>query len=305
MPEPTINVIKCHSFERVSQCRVQFLRRPWLASAHQSLDLRPTVLNRREVRRVSGQPQNLCFDRSDGLLDLTGLMHRQVVEQHNVFGAQLRDQRMTDIRIKDQRVNRTFNREGREQSAQAQTPDQSHCFAVIARHALVDSPPSRRPPVSSGHRQMKACFVGKDETATIQARDSATKSLTVGFDPLRGGEAFFYEAVRVSVRHGRQSRDALRLWLSFSSEPPVLRVSRQAAARLAGATVPIACHRGWQDSLHRAVSGSSHSLHDSGGANERPCGGQPQRLMPSRLMSLHHFRKPLRSSRVNQSSKPS
>jgi transposase len=52
-------------------------------------------------------------------------------------------------------------------------------------------------------------------------------------------------------------------------------------------------------------SGPVRSLHDSGIANARQCGGQPQRLTPSRLMSLHHSRKPLRSFLVNQSSKPS
>jgi hypothetical protein len=191
MPEPTVNVIKRHRFERVSQCRVQFLRRAWLASAHQSFDLRPIVLNRREVRRVSGQPQDFGFNRSDRLFNLTSLMHRQVIKQHNVFGTQLRDQRMTDIRIKNHSVNCTFNREWGEQSTQTQTSDQSHCFAVVARHALIDSCAARRASRGSSQGQMKACFVGKDKTATIQARDSATKSLPVGFDSFGSGKAFF------------------------------------------------------------------------------------------------------------------
>jgi hypothetical protein len=60
---------------------------------------------------------------------------------------------------------------------------------------------------------MKACFVGKDETATIQAGDSATKGLPVGFDSfeaarlLRGRPSF--------AAHDKQSRDELRLWPSF------------------------------------------------------------------------------------------
>jgi len=276
-----------------------------LASAHQSLDLRPTVLNRREVRRVCRQPQDLCFDVADRLLDLTGLVYRQIIQEHNIRGTQLRNQHLIDIRIKGYSINRALKTERRKQSAQTQTSDQSHSFAMIARHALIDSFATRRTPISSGQGQMKACFVGEDQTATIQAGNSAAKALSVGFDPLRSSKAFFYEAARTFAEHGRQLRYALRLWLSFSSEPQVLRVSRQAAARLAGATISSACHRGWQGSLHRAVSGSSRSIHDNGGANERQCGGQPQRLMPSRLMFLHHFRKPLRSSRVNQSSKPS
>ncbi len=122
------------------------------------------------------------------------MMHRQVIKHHNVFGLQLRDQSMTDIRIKDHRINGTFNREWREQSAHTQTPDQRDSPAVIARHALIDSRASRRTPIGSGHRQMKARFVGKDETATIQASDPLTKSLSVGFDPFGCRKTFFYAA---------------------------------------------------------------------------------------------------------------
>jgi hypothetical protein len=77
---------------------------------------------------------------------------------------------------------------------------------------------------------MKACFVGKDKAATIQASDSATKGLAVGLDPLRSRQTSFYEAGRVSVKHGRQSRDGLRLWSSFSSTPPVQRAWRLVAS---------------------------------------------------------------------------
>ncbi len=89
------------------------------------------------VRRVSGQPQDLCFNRSDGLLNLTGMMHWQVIQHHNVFGLQLRDQSLINISIKDHRINGAFKREWREQSAQTQTPDQRDSPSLIARHALL------------------------------------------------------------------------------------------------------------------------------------------------------------------------
>jgi hypothetical protein len=283
MPEPTVNVIKCHGFERISQRRVQVLRRAWLASTHQSLDLRPTVLYRRKVRRVSGQPQDLRFDRSDGLLNLTGLMHRQVIKQHNVFGAQLRAERLTNIRIKDHRINCTFNREWREQAAQTHTPDQSHALAVIARHALVDSFATRRSPIGSGQGQMKACFVGKDKTATIQARDSLTKGLPVGFDPFGSRKAFFYEADPTSVRHGIQSRDVLVLWPSFSSVLPVQRAWRLVAQRLGFATPQATSRSTAPDSRHHAEAARGSDPHARVSSFWQRCNGPCQtyrRLRP-------------------------
>jgi hypothetical protein len=47
---------------------------------------------------------------------------------------------------------------------------------------------------------MKACFVGKDETATIQAGDSATKGLPVGFDSFRSRKTFTRQAELCSAR---------------------------------------------------------------------------------------------------------
>jgi hypothetical protein len=305
MPEPTVNVIKCHSFERVTQCRVQFIRRAWLASAHQSLDLRPTVLNRREVGRISGQPQDFCFDRSDGLLDLTGLMHRQVIKQHDVFGAQLRDQSVTDIRIKDHRINRTFNREWCEQPAQTQTPDQSHCFAMIARHALVDSLSTRCTTIGSGQGQMKACFVGKDKTAAIQASDSATKGSPVGCDPLRSSKAFFYEAGRASVRHGRQSRDGLQLWPSFSSVLPVQRAWRLVAGRLGSSTTRVTSHPRLLDSRRHAEAGQGSDPRARASSFWPRCNDPRQTYQRLRQVCLRQFHKPAPVFLVSQWSTPS
>jgi hypothetical protein len=292
MPEPTFDVIKRHGCERVTQRRVQLLRGPWLSPAHQRLDLRPAVLYRREVRRVSGQPHDFRFDFGDRRLDLTGLMHRQVVEQQDIPRAQLRDQYPTNVRIEGYGIDRAFETERREQPAQAQRPEQRHPLAMIARHTLIDSFAPRRAPASPRHRQMEARLVGEDEAAAIQPRDPAAEGAPVGLDPLGGGQTFFYEAGRAFAAPGRRSRDGLRLWPSFSDRPRVLRASRQAAARLAGATVPGACHRGRPDNRHRAASGSSRSLHESGGADERRCAGQPRRLRPSHRASLCHSRKP-------------
>jgi hypothetical protein len=305
MPEPTVNVIKCHGFERGGQRRVQVLRRAWLASAHQSLDLRPTVLNGREVGRVSGHPQDLGFNRSDCLLNLTGLMYRQVIKQHDVFGAQLRDQSVTDIRIKDHRINRTFNRERREQPAQTQTPGQSHCFAMITRHALVDSLSTRRTSIGSGQGQMKACFVGEDKTATIQAGNSAPKGLPVGLDPLRSSKAFFYEVDPTSVRHGRQLRDGLRLWPSFSSVLPSRRAWRLVAGRLGSSTTRVTSRPRLLDSRRHAEAGRGSDPRARASSFWQRCNGPRQTYQRLRQVCLRQIHKPAPVFLVSQLSTPS
>ena len=45
----------------------------------------------------------------------------------------------------------------------------------------------------------------------VEARDPAAEGPPVGFDPLGGGQTFFYEGGRVFAERGRPSRDVLRL----------------------------------------------------------------------------------------------
>ena len=305
MPEPTVNVIKRHGFERVSQRHVQFLWRAWLASAHQSLDLRPAVLNRREVGRVGRQPQDLRFDRGDYLLDLTGLMNRQIIQEQNIFRAQVRDQHPTDIRIKDHRINRAFKTERGEQATQAQRPDQRHPFAMIARHALVDSPPTRRAPIRSGHRQMKARFVGEDQTAAIQPGDPATESLPVGFDPLRRRKAFFYAADRVSGAPDKCSRDALALWLFFSDRRLVPRAWRLVARPLAAATRRAVSRLTSPDNHRRAAAVQGSDRHATVSSFGRPCSDRRQKYRRPRRACFRQSHKQVPISLASLLSTPS
>jgi len=176
---------------------------------------------------------------------------------------------------------------------------------MIARHALVDSFASRRPPVSSGHRQMKARFVGKDETATIQARDSATKSLTVGFDPFGCGKAFFYEAGRVSVTHGRPSRDELRPWPSFSSVLPVQRAWRLVAGRLGFSTTRVTSRPRLLDSRHRAEVARGSDQHARASSFWQRCNGPRQTYRRLRRACLRQIHKRAPVFLVDQWSTPS
>ena len=144
MPEPTINIIKRHGFKCGTQRHVQVLRRAWSASAHQSFDLRPAVLNRREVRRISWQPQDLCLDRSHRLFNLARQMHRQIIQEQNIRGTQLRAENLIDIRIKAESINCALNTEWRKQPpANPNSRSKSlpcHDCAVRSRQLVLHAP---------------------------------------------------------------------------------------------------------------------------------------------------------------------
>lgn len=289
MPEPTINIIKRHGLKRIAQRHVQVLRRAWSPTTHQSFDLRPTVLYRREVRRIGWQPQDLGLDRRHRLLNLTRQMHRQIVQKQNIRGAQLRAEHLFDIRIKDQSIHRTLNAQWRKQPAQTQTPDQGHGLAMIARHSLADSLATRRTPVGSGQGQMKASFVREDQAATIQASHPPTESLPVGFDSFGCPEAFFYAAARVSEAHGKYSRDALALWPFFSNRRPVPRVWRRVALPLAVGVRRATSRSMSPDNRRRAAAARGSDPHARVSSFWRGCNGLRQKYQPLRRECLRQF----------------
>jgi len=305
MLKPSCNVIKRDGLECCCQCRVQLFRRARLASTDQRLDLQPTVLNRRQVRRVGRQPQHLRLGVGHCCFNLAGLLHWQIIQQHNIFRAQLRHPPFADRRITAERIDRPFETQWREHAAQTQTPDQRHPGAVIARYALVDSCATHRTSRGPRHRQMKASFVGEDEPATVQSGDFATQSLAVGFDPLRSREALFSEAHQASVAHGRESRDELQLWLFFSSVPTVPQVRRLVALRLGSATASVTFHSTLPDSLRRAAVGRGSGPLRTASATWQQCGGQRRISQPLDPTSHCRAHMPRQSCRASPLNKPS
>ena len=176
---------------------------------------------------------------------------------------------------------------------------------MIARHALIDSLSTRRPSVGSGHRQMKARFVGKDQAATIQPGDPAAESLPVGFDPLRSREAFFYAAAQASGAHGKCSRDALVLWLSFSTMPPVPRAWRRVAPPRALATRRATSPSTSPDNRRRAAEAQGSDHHARVSSFWQPCSGSRQKYRRPRRECLRQLHRPAPISLASQLSTPS
>src|SRR2546423_149685 len=58
MFEPSSNIFFGHGSDGCTDSLAQVRRGAWLLTAHEGLDLEPAVLARREVRRVSRQPDH-------------------------------------------------------------------------------------------------------------------------------------------------------------------------------------------------------------------------------------------------------
>ena len=135
MSEPRQRIRFTNGFEGLFDRSIQRPMRPCSDRAQRRLDLRPTFLNRRQIRRVRRQVDQLrpaCFDR---LANPTHFMRSQVIHHHNVAGGKRRAENALGVSAEDLAIRRSFDRQQRIESAAAQSANQRDVLAIVDRRA--------------------------------------------------------------------------------------------------------------------------------------------------------------------------
>jgi hypothetical protein len=95
--------------ERLSQCLEQPLSGAGLSFSQYDLDLRESLLDRIQIRRVSRQLQKLASGLFDEFGHALALMGTQVVHHYDLSDSEVSDQELLDVGLEDESVHRAFD----------------------------------------------------------------------------------------------------------------------------------------------------------------------------------------------------
>jgi hypothetical protein len=111
--------------------------------AQEGLQLRKRQFDRIEVRTVGWQKAEPCADGFDGRLYLRLLVHREVIEHHNVAWAERRDQHLLDIREEGGVIERAVEDGGGGEAIDAERRDDRVSLPVAARGVITQPQAAR------------------------------------------------------------------------------------------------------------------------------------------------------------------
>ena len=188
--------------------------RAGLESTQPLFHLRPTFLDRVEVRRVGRQKEERC----PGLVDSFGhtihLMGAQVVHDHDLIGQQLRTQNLIEVGEKDVTIGRRFNGHGGNPTGSTDGTQYRHRSPVARRNALLKSGTAHRTPVALRHFSGNAAFVEKDQPCRVDFPGFFLPAPALLPDPLGvllgGVERLFFKRSPIFFKTSH-SRPILRL----------------------------------------------------------------------------------------------
>lgn len=104
MLKPPCNVCECDRVEGIGEPNIQLCSCAWLAPPQKRFDLRPAVFDGREIRGVGRQPDHARFNCGRRTLNITGVMHLNLVEQHKIMRRQARHEQLRHQRLKSRGV---------------------------------------------------------------------------------------------------------------------------------------------------------------------------------------------------------
>jgi hypothetical protein len=100
MPEPVVCIDSCDGRQGLAQRGIEGVTGPRLRGAQAGLNLRPARLNRRQIRRVGGQIQEVDAPPSQHLLNADGFVRSQVVQYYDVTWGQRGSKHMLHVGAK-------------------------------------------------------------------------------------------------------------------------------------------------------------------------------------------------------------
>jgi len=143
------------------------VKRTWTGGAEEGLEFGKGHLDRIEVGTVGRekpQPRARLFDR-DPHLGL--LVHGEVIEHHDVAGAQRRDQDLLDVRAERHRIDRAVEDGGGGQGCRSQGRDQRVRLPMPAGRVVDSARAARTARIATQEIRRDARLVDKDERPRV------------------------------------------------------------------------------------------------------------------------------------------
>ncbi len=176
MSKPRFNIVAGDGAEGICQGLHQGLKGAGLRRPESCLDLRPTQLNRVEIRRVGRQEFQAGASSFNERPDVCSLVSRQVVHEDNIASPQARDQDLFDVNLKGHSVHGSPQDPGGLNVAPAQGGHQRVMRPRIAGRPFHHAQAGDRPSKQAGQAQIHPAFI--DE---FQVRDQRVEFLGDSF----------------------------------------------------------------------------------------------------------------------------
>ena len=167
MPDEIQAFVRCEEVQRDRNELDHLVEGARPRGAEERFQLRKRHLNRIEVGTVGRQksePRARAFDRG---LDLRLLVHGQVVQDHDIAGAQGRDQDLLDVSEKRRIVERAVKDGGRVEAVHAQRRDHRVRLPVAARRVIAEPQASWAAPIPSQQVGSDPRFIDEDIAAGV------------------------------------------------------------------------------------------------------------------------------------------
>jgi hypothetical protein len=161
--EPAFRVARCHPPDDLPHGVVDPLHRTCSRRAERFFDLAPTVLHRRQVRRVRRQNAVASTSRLNGFTSAARPMRTESVDHNDIVGFQERSYALTHVLGEDLPVHGSFKGQRSDHALQPQSQDERDIRIRLARRLRIRALPPSRPRVAPRHAQMSAELVEEDQ----------------------------------------------------------------------------------------------------------------------------------------------
>src|SRR5579859_237222 len=148
--------------------------------------------DRRQIRRVGRQKQEATATSFNGLLDPRREVDREIIQDHDLSGAQAGGQDLLHVDLKSGAISGSIQEKCRSHAIKRQRGDQGHDGSIIARHLADRAFPSWGIGVQGSHGDMRTGLVDKDQILTEQVRGLFAPGGSFGFLLLACSQGLFF-----------------------------------------------------------------------------------------------------------------
>lgn len=138
--------------------------------AQKRFQLRECLLDRIEIRTVGREKSEVRADAFDGGLHLGLLVHREVVEDHDVTRPQCRDEHLLDVGKKGRIVEGAIEDRGGLQPVDAQRGDHGVRLPMSARRVIAQAQPAGTAAIAAQQVGGDTRFIDEDVGARVMQR---------------------------------------------------------------------------------------------------------------------------------------
>src|SRR6266566_4313918 len=226
MGKPTESVLGSNEKQRLGNSLLESFSRTSAPSTQKRLHFGESLFNRGEIGRIRRQEQEVTTSGFDSLSHARSLMNAQIIQDHDLSGAQAGSKQLLYIDLKSGSIRGSIQDEGFSHPLGRQRSDQRHDRSIVARNRALGSLPSGSIGIQRGHSNMGAGLIDKHQIRSLQLLGLLTPGRTSCMILLACYERLFFRV---------QPRATLaRLMLAvLTSMPCSAWNSRQCSSRVA------------------------------------------------------------------------